>query len=202
MRIACEKCSAVYSIAEKIIGHSGRLVKCAKCSHTWKVEKGTPNDIPYIPKQYNTANKTSSKTYLKVFTILLFSLTLAITVLIFFSKDLMQYKTLRSIYEKFSVYDSREIKLSNCTFRVENDDIIIDGEITNHSNEDKKMPSIKYTLLDKNKKIVFSYVLTPKQPIIRAKETLPIDGKIENIKQPVKYLQIDIGNKLDLLVGS
>jgi predicted Zn finger-like uncharacterized protein len=43
MRIVCENCAAAYSIAEKIIGPSGRIVKCAKCSHSWKV---VPNKSP------------------------------------------------------------------------------------------------------------------------------------------------------------
>lgn len=194
MRIACEKCNAVYSIAEKIIGPTGRVVKCAKCSHSWMVKPLNYFLEPSLPKIQNS-------NYLKIIAAL-FSIALVIIVFIFFSEDLAKHKALRPIYEIFSVYDLDNIKLMDFTFKTEDSDIIIDGIITNNSKEDKKMPDIRYLLLDKNKELVYSFTATPEQDIIKSGEKLPIHRKINNIRKPVRYLQIDIANKLELLLGS
>jgi DNA/RNA endonuclease YhcR with UshA esterase domain len=57
-------------------------------------------------------------------------------------------------------------------------------------------------LLDKNKKIVFSYIVGPEKPIIKAGEVVSISGRVENVERPVKYIKVNIGNKLDLLMRS
>lgn len=38
MQITCPECSARYLVKPESIGAEGRKVKCAKCSHIWKVE--------------------------------------------------------------------------------------------------------------------------------------------------------------------
>ena len=42
--------------------------------------------------------------------------------------------------------------------------------------------------------------LPSSKSIIHTNETLPISSKISNIAENAAYLQIDIGNKLDLLL--
>lgn len=193
MRIVCENCNAVYSIAEKIIGTNGRIVKCAKCFHSWKVVLNyQENKADTIKQVY----KEPRNIWLKLFIIFLFFI-LASSVFLIFSRELIKYKSFKPFYEKLSIHDYNDIKLNDCSFEVENDDIIINASITNHSNEDKQMPIVQYTLFNKNKKIVFSYMIEPKNPVIKAGETLSIDNRIESIDQPVKYLKIKIGNKLD-----
>ena len=194
MRIACEKCNAVYSIAEKIIGPTGRIVKCAKCSHSWMVK-------PINDLLEQSLPKTKNANHLKIIAALL-TIAIVIIVFIFFSKDLVKYKALRPIYEIFSVHDLDNIKLMDFTFKTEDTDIIIDGIITNNSKEDKKMPDILYLLLDKNKELVYSFTAIPTQNIIKSGEKLSIHLKINNIRKPVRYLQIDIANKSELLLGS
>lgn len=199
MRIICKNCDATYSIAEKVIGPNGRTVKCAKCSHIWKV---TPTLLQEeVNIKFNQSAGADKKIKLKVL-ILLLTFTFFLIAFLFFSKHLIQYNIFQPIYKKLSVYDYSNIKLSDCSFRVENDDIIIKASVTNHSKQDKKMPSVQYTLLDKNKHSVFSYIVESEIKLIKAGETVSIDNRIENIQWPIKYIKINIGNKLDFITGS
>lgn len=204
MRITCEKCNAVYSIAEKIIGSSGRVVKCAKCSHNWMALPSSASPkIPQItlPKKKKKEVKPESNS-LKLISILLLITSIAVVSFLFFSKDLIKCKAFEAIYNSFSIYDSSGIKLKDFTYKIDYTDIIINGTLINDSLENKKVPNIRYTLLDKNKKIIFTSTISRDQYILRPGTKLPINYKINNIRKPVKHLQIDIGNKLELLLGS
>lgn len=204
MHITCGKCNAVYSIAEKIIGPSGRMVKCAKCSHNWMASPSNISVKPHItplPKK-KTRKKEPPKKSFKVVSILLLVVAILVISFMFFSKDLIKYKPLKAIYNNFSIYDNSNIKLTDFTYKIDYTDIIINGTLVNESLENKKVPNIRYTLLDKNKKIVFTSTISRDQYILGPNAKLPIEYKINNIRKPVKYLQIDIGNKLELLLES
>ena len=197
MRIACEKCNAVYSIAEKIIGPSGRIVKCAKCDHTWTVSASLETaPIPNLIK--SNTSKPTKNSHLKLI-IISSSFLLTILAFLIFSKDLIRYKALTSLYEKFSIHDASGIKLNDFTFKTENQDVIIKGALVNESNEDRKMPQMRYVLLDKDKKVIFRFTTYPAEGNLKPGERIIINSKINNVTRPAKHLQIDIGNKLDLL---
>ncbi|MCT4635146.1 MAG: zinc-ribbon domain-containing protein [Rickettsiales bacterium] len=204
MRITCEKCNAVYSIAEKIIGSSGRIVKCAKCSHNWMaLPLSESQKIPQIPLPKKKNLRKEPENYsLKLISILLLIASITVISFLFFSRDLIKYKPLEAIYNSFSVYDNSGIKLKDFTYKIDYTDIIINGILINDSLENKKVPNIRYTLLDKNKKIVFTSTVSRDQYILKPNTKLPVTYKINNVRKPVKYLQIDIGNKLELLLGS
>lgn len=204
MRITCEKCNAVYSIAEKILGPSGRMVKCAKCFNNWMVIPLDANNITShktLAKKDNKTENTISINYPKIIFALVLTTSILILSFLLFSKELIKYKPLKSVYNKFSIYESNNIKLNNFTYKTDYTDIIIDGTLINDSDEDKKLPSIRYTLLDKNKKVIFTSTMSRKEYTLKKREELPITYRINNIRKPVKYLQIDIGNKLDLMLG-
>lgn len=204
MRITCEKCNAVYSIAEKIIGSSGRIVKCAKCSHNWMaLPLSASQKIPQITLPKKKIIKEETESYsLKLIYIFLLVSSIATVSFLFFSKELIKYKPLEPIYNSFSIFDSSDIKLKDFTYKIDYSDIIINGTIINESLENKKVPNMRYTLLDKNKHIIFTSTVSRDQYILKPGTKLPVTYKINNIRKPVKYLQIDIGNKLELLLGS
>lgn len=195
MRITCEECKAVYLIAEKIIGSKGRIVKCAKCSHSWFVKSlSTSQDSDRICHFSNFCNN-----YLKYLIIFLIVLNI-FSISLFFSEHLFQYKIFENIYEKFSIYNHKDIILEDFKLRKDNNNIIISGRLINTSDKDKAFPCIRYTILDSDKKELINLTIPSSKAMIPANNALPINTKISNIQDNATYLQIDIGNKLDLLL--
>ena len=195
MRITCEKCKAVYSIAEKIIGPDGRIVKCANCSHTWIVETEAQHSPLMIKKNSISASNNILKTLIALFFCVNF-----LTILLFFSDSLIQYKPFEYIYKKFSVYNTKGLSIEDISFKTYNDEFAIKGTLSNLSDESRVTPNIRYTLLNKDKQVIFSFTTPSSKDILKAKATWPISTKISNIKHQATYLQIDIGNKLDLFL--
>lgn len=205
MRIACDKCNAVYSIAEKIIGPSGRIVKCAKCDNSWKVYLPASEETP---PPYQLANKEAdpalAKTnklnvFLRILAVLLTFLMIFMGLFIF-SKDLIKYKYFKTFYGYFSIYDITGIKLEDFTLKMDEQDAIINGTLVNNTSYEQKLPKLRYILLDKNKTVIFKFTTTDSDEILKPGERMQINTKISNITKPAKYLQIDVGNNLDFIL--
>lgn len=195
MRINCEKCNSVYSIAEKIIGSNGRAVKCSKCSHSWIV---CPQNKSQTSLK-NTPKISSNIGYLKYLIILLLITNLTV-ICLFFSDKLLGQPNFKSFYELFDVYDHEGIIIDNFKFKKHNDEIYITGYISNTSTEDKIIPNIRYTLLNENNEIIFSFTSFSSKHVIKPQEAWPINTRLSNVKQNTSFIRIDIGNKLDLLL--
>jgi len=201
MRISCEKCHAIYSIAETVIGCAGRMVKCARCDHTWMVET---SNIEVNTQAAHCANlpvlfKPALPKYFNSVPILLV-LILILTNFIFFPEFFMHFKPFKTLYEKCHIYDNKELLLHSFSFDINNDDVIIYGMLLNSSNEDKMIPDIRYVALDKDKEVLFRYTSPSPNSILKAGENWPIASKITNLNENTMYLQLDIGNKLELLL--
>ena len=200
MRITCQKCQATYSIAEKIIGFTGRMVKCARCDHNWlvqtpEIEETQIEHYPNLPVLF----KPALPKCFNLVPILLILIFLLINFL-FFPELLMRYKPLRELYEKCHIHDSQGLLLHSFTFELIGNDIIVQGSLLNSSNEDKIIPDIRYIALDNEKEVIFRYTTHSPNKIIKAGETWPIASKITNLNENTAYLQLDIGNKLELLL--
>ncbi|MGB4191220.1 MAG: zinc-ribbon domain-containing protein [Rickettsiales bacterium] len=195
MRINCEKCNSVYSIAEKIIGSNGRAVKCAKCSHSWMVYPQNKSQVSLK----NTSKNSSNIGYLKYLITLLLVTNLTI-IFLFFSDNLLNKPNFKSFYGLFDVYDHEGIIIDNFKFKKHNDEIYITGYISNTSAEDKIIPNIRYTLLNENNEIIFSFTSFSSKHVIKPQETWPVNTRLGNVKQNTSFIKIDIGNKLDLLL--
>ena len=210
MRITCEKCQAVYCISERVIGATGRIVKCAKCAYTWMVTAPSRSFASYKASSSNLQNfnykinlpvlfKPALPYYIKVIPFILVLL-IAFAGLIFFSEKLINIKPTKIIYEKCGVHSTKGLLLSDFTVDTHEKEISVNGFITNSSDEDKVMPDIRYILLNNNKEVIFRYTKASSKKIIKANQTIPISAKISNLKGKAEYLQLDIGNKLELLL--
>lgn len=205
MRIICEECKAVYCIADKVIGAMGRIVKCAKCYHTWMVSPKheglraqSNNNIEKI--NLPVLFKPALPKYFKIIPISLFTIIIFIT-LIFFSNYFIKIPLFSYLYEKYNIYDTEDLLLHSFIFDIDGDDIIINGVISNNSNKDKFLSDIRYQLLNKDKEIIFRYnQKLPCNKAIKPKEEIKISSKIINVKENAEYLELDIGNKLEILL--
>ncbi len=210
MRIICEECRAVYCISERVIGSAGRMVKCAKCAHTWMVTPPSTFFATHETQSSNNQNynfkvnlpvlfKPALPRYFKIIPIIL-ALLLIFSGLIFFSEKLINLKPAKIIYEKCGIYSTKGLLLSDFVIDSHENEIAVNGFITNESDEDKVVPDIRYTLLNNNKEVIFRYTKLSSKQVIKANQTIPISAKITNAKAKAEYLQLDIGNKLELLL--
>ncbi len=200
MLITCEKCQAIYSIAEKVIGENGRVVKCAKCAHTWIVKVEEAKEAEEVhkhqqikPLPINHKNSTALK-------ILISLLLVAICLVSFiaFHDRLSQFFPLRQVYEKIGIYNNDGLSLNNFIYQIKDDTLLIAGKISNNSGVDKLVPDVRYTLLDKNRMVIFSAVAKSSKKTIKNGETIPVQAKIANLSDEAAYLQLDLFNKLEL----
>lgn len=187
MIITCEQCKAVYCIADKIIGNNKKQLKCCKCNYIW---------------HYNPHAQISHKKpiYKKILSILFLSITLLLLNFIFFPEFLMNFGPAKDLYNKCGIYDSKDLLLEDFVFKIEEDILIAKGIIKNNSNESKFFPDIRYIVMDKDKNIIFKYHHISNRTMIKAEESIPIYTKILNLNSSAAFLQIDIGNKLELLL--
>lgn len=191
MIITCEKCKAVYCIAEKIIGPFSKRVKCTRCNHVWIVNVNAAQQI----EQPSCYRKIFSK---------LMPLFLLINILLinflFFPELFISITPFKEIYQKCGIYNSADLVLEGFNFEKQNETILVNGFIKNAGDEDRFLPNIRYILLDQNKKTIFKYTYLPSKKILRSGEIWPIDSKIINVNFDAEYLQLDIGNKLEFLL--
>ena len=90
--------------------------------------------------------------------------------------------------------------LQNFSFEIRNEGIFMEGEIFNDSNEDRIIADMRYELLDEDKKVIFRYTYKTPDIILNPGKSWPIKANITKITENAKYLQLDIGNKLELLL--
>ena len=200
MLIICEVCHAIYSVAKKNIGPTGRAVKCAKCNHVWMVQIDQGPELPLEP--CTTLPVLFKPALPKSFIAMPILLILIIILInfIFFPEFFIRLQPFRNIYEKCGIYDSKGLLLENFTFKFEDNELQVKGEIINNSDEEKIVPAIRYILRDKDKEINFRFTQQPAYQIIKPKESWPINSKIININENAAYFELDIGNKLEFLL--
>lgn len=190
MLISCKECKAMYCIADSIVDNSSRKFKCTRCQHVWKI-----NENDHI----NLSKKRSIKVS-KLFTPIFLSIVIILINFIFFPEFFIKISPFKEVYEKCGIYNSDGLLLDEFIFEVNNNDLLVKGIIRNESDEDKSFPDVRYILLDGNKNIIFKYTHISSKKIIKAKDFSTIDTKILNVMDEAVYLQLDIGNKLELLL--
>lgn len=191
MIITCKECKAVYCVAEKIIGPNSKMVKCTRCQHTWTIK----NDSSDCDKKLPEAKSKSC-----IFTPILLAFIIAFISILLFPEFLIRFQPIKSIYEKCGIYDSEGLLFDNITFSLNNNEILIKGLISNNSSNTKLVPDIRYILLNKDKKIIFQYTHHFTRKFLKPNEVFPINSKIINLNDNATALQLDMGNKLELLL--
>ncbi len=200
MLLTCKECNAIYCIAEKIIGSSGRMVKCTRCQYVWMVEGA--RGINYPIELCTTLPILFKPALPKAFQIMpiLLILILALISFIFFSEYFFRFQPLNNLYEKCAIYNSDGLLLDSFVFDLNGNELLLQGVLKNNSNADRIIPDMRYILLNKDKEVMFKYTHLSSHQLLKSGEILPINTKIINLTDNAAYLQLDIGNKLELLL--
>ena len=226
MLITCEKCQAVYSVAEKVIGENGRSVKCAKCAHTWKVlpqispveniaEPQTdiinPEDNQHKEKQIDICTETNIKNdlsqdnvclkqdtkALKLISSILFIAIIFVS-LITFHDFFSKFSPLKQVYEKFGIFNNQGLELQDFSYKIIDGNLVVTGKLANKSGIEKTIPDIRYIILDYQREVIFNAVAKSSTKTIKVDQTIPIYAKIANLSDQAAFLQLDLYNKIEL----
>jgi predicted Zn finger-like uncharacterized protein len=218
--IICEKCTARYAIPDSAISEKGRLVKCAKCAHQWivKLEVTRPLDeeVKLVQEsqtsEVTVTKKESDKTptiviiktpmMLKLAPLMLVLL-ISLTLLTFYSKELSRYiPHMSALYLKQDIYDTSNVAMQDIAFSKQQTDnganITITGKITNLSTEPKLIPLLAITISDKYKDKIKTQVLSQNGAMLNPGESHVINSRFTNVPDLIDYINLDIGNKLEL----
>lgn len=192
MQIKCDKCQAVYSIAENVIGANGRKVKCAKCGYVWQVNLPQSEEpfklVPTIAEHHLTW-------MLKLLSIALLAFIFYVGYLSFpsISNDL---SAIRNLYSKPSS-NTEGVILEDVKYKIIDDNLIISGKFINNSDDDKSLPSIGYSILNEEREVIFSETQDFPDKQLSPEKTYQINAKITNLDPNAAYLQLDIGDQPD-----
>lgn len=198
MLITCENCHAVYSINNAVIGELGRKVKCAKCSHIWEVMpitsklKDHPISTAEVKQKKIVVYKNSN---ILSFFLLIIAILLS---LVAFQNTLIQTPVFKDLYSLFGIYDNNGIQVTNVNYKIKDNDLLINAKIENNSGLTKKIPDIRYILLDDSRKVIFTAISESNKKNIYPNEKLPISVKILNLSYQAAYLQIDTYNIIEV----
>ena len=223
MLITCEKCQAVYSLSEKIIGINGRMVKCAKCDHTWmakpqesvegkkdehlihtrsqeKPELNITKETITEEENHNKPKKITKEGNLLKLLSLLLMIAIIFVSLIAFHNYLSKFPPLRQVYEKFGIFDNNGLILSDFNYQIIDENLIITGKLTNKSGIKKSIPDLRYIILDSQRKVIFSAVAKSSAKNIETDQTIPIYAKIANLSDQAAFPQLDLYNIIEITI--
>ena len=120
--------------------------------------------------------------------------------ILFFPEFFMRFAIFKNLYEKCGIYDSYGLKFDSVSYDISGNEILVRGLIRNNSDIAKIVPEIRYILLNSDKEVIFKFTQAASNHLIKPDDSWSIATKIVNITDNASYLQLDIGNKLELML--
>lgn len=217
MMLICEKCQTKYMVKPESIPSAGRSVKCVKCGHTWKqfpegvtppgVINPTPETLRAIPKggALPVVHDTSGLMGLKVASILLFFIAISVSFVLYQKPILRRVPALAPVYAMIGLPDTRGLMLQDLAigkknFPDEATQYVLKGKLVNRSTGALQVPSVKISIVDKDRAMLRSFVLKSSGEQIAAGKTINFSNALLNMPKNATYITVDIGNKAELLL--
>lgn len=209
MYLTCPECYTSFTVKASQIGPKGRRVRCSKCGHGWfakGVGSGTGSE-GIVTSNYDRVGKPEKfekgvnlpallpvriPLYLYIAPVLL-AAAIIFTSMIFF-QDKMSLFGLTGASENLKVKD---IQIS---YDRENGNIIANYKIVNASEEFVPLSRIRIRLLDENHRILKSHIAQESQSSLAPKQFVTIRTRFSEAPTNVEFIDITLGNKLDLLL--
>lgn len=203
MNIICPKCSTVYKLDYNKLLPNGKTVKCIKCHNIW-FEKYTNNlqkeelyryPLPVVIKQERTQPIPTK-----------FLAIIATTIIIMFSfvffQDFLFDKvpSTSKIYDKIGVPITSNIILDNFEISKKEASVIdINGFIINKSAQQRRIPALKITLIDKSGQPIKKIITKTPSLYFDSNHKHPFFYKIINAPETTHVVSIKIANKFDIM---
>jgi predicted Zn finger-like uncharacterized protein len=201
MILTCPACDTRYSADPASLGPYGRTVRCAKCNQTWT--QAPPVDMPRhleVPPVSLTVADEEAPGSSVVFRFggaaLLIGVLLLIAVGGYFGRSWIveRWPALKPFYELAGIATesiSAELRIENLVYtRPIPSDLVIQGNVVNHSKQTQTMPMLRAILANDNGKPLLQWDFSLDRPSLPPGGTLPFQTMIKNTPPGFKKLQI------------
>ncbi len=198
MIVTCPSCATRYLVDPTTLGETGRMVRCARCTHVWtqappedmpkRVDVIRPPDepapippgsnLPAIPERGDGASPAGW-----------IALVLALVVVIgggLAGRDhiVAAWPQAAQLYElvgltRESPAPGLELRNVQRSITVENEQtiVVVSGEIANLSSQTVRLPNIVARVLDKDERVLESWILTPASAQLGPGETIEFSDR-------------------------
>lgn len=217
MMLTCEKCQTNYMVKLESIPASGRSVKCVKCGHIWKQfpEGSTPpgqvepapESLRAIPRgaALPVIQESSSLIWLKLAVISTFIIAFTVSLALYQAPILQRIPALAPVYSFITLASTKgltlqDISISKKSLPDQVTEYVLKGKLTNRSANQLQVPSLKISIMDKNRKKLETFVLKSSGEQIAANKTINFSNTLLNMPKHAYYLSVDIGNRAELLL--
>jgi predicted Zn finger-like uncharacterized protein len=203
MNIICPKCSTVYKLDYKKLLPNGKTVKCIKCHNVWfeKHTKSTAKEeiyrypLPMIIK--HDTKKSFSKKLLIIST-----MTCALLFSFVFFQDFFfdRIPAASRVYDKIGLPVTANIILDEFEINRKEQNIIdINGFIINKSEQTRRVPALKITLVDKSGQIIKKIITKTPSLYFESNQKQHFFYEITNAPENTHIVSIKIADKLDVM---
>ena len=207
MIVSCPACSTRYLVEPSALGSDGRVVRCAKCEHSWY--QSPPDDMPHqvdlaippagslpLPPHPKAASSGSRGAGLPLLILVLLALAVAGG---YFLREriVTEWPKTAQLYELIGlptkvVGAGLEIANLNYTRQdVAGQSVMqVQGDIFNKTEKDISVPPLKATLQDDSGKPLFDWTFSVNPPTIRPGETINFKTEAKNPPAEARKLMI------------
>ncbi|HEY8014563.1 MAG TPA: DUF3426 domain-containing protein [Dongiaceae bacterium] len=208
MIISCQACSTRYLIEPAALGPRGRLVRCAKCGHSW--QQKPPADMPHQidadappPGMVNLPHiAPAPRRWSRGLAMPLLVIVLLLAALgggyFFRNRIVAHWPQSAQIYEAIGlaiVRPEERLELANISSMMEPggpDHVLqIQGEIFNPTNAEVKLPRLQASLRDDSGKRLFDWVFDAGPQTIRPGEVVPFKTETRNPPDQATKIGVD-----------
>jgi predicted Zn finger-like uncharacterized protein len=197
MIVNCPACSTRYLVEPVALGPNGRLVRCAKCDHSW--QQSPPDDMPLrvdlaapapdavpLPQRPQAITRASRGAGLPLLILVVAALGVAGGYL-FRERIIAEWPKTAQFYEMIGLPTKvlgAGLELANVNFTrhdVDGQTIMeVQGDVFNKTDKEIALPPLKVDLRDDSGRLLFDWTFGVDRPIIRPGETINFKTETKN----------------------